>query len=449
MRYDPASNNLIDSESGNVIVQFQDNDELPPEYFEMRKDYLYALNLSEATTLSTRSVNTIDDSILDSDRLLALQLAEHEQVQMQQRSAPPPPVSTLARVNAILEGGSLPLGGGPLVGGPVRPHANEGNYEVSSLETAYINMHANQRVSPDDAVRGPSTNRGAADEAFARALQILEFEIIDETAEMRRMNGEGTDFQTKEIRAAGRKRQLFTISTLICLAQIILLIVVCQTEGIAPSSQNPLYGPSAAALVKYGAKNAYLIVRERQWWRLFSAIFMHAGVVHIICNLIVQIQVGGYLNLVYGSFYWFIIYVLSGIFGNMFSCIFLPNTVGVGSSGAVLGMLSSWIVWIVFRWKKVPEAFLKQRNCQLIVLVISTLATLAFSFAPLVDWAAHFGGFIMGILSGLLLLAKELDNKYTMMAVRIISLSCIIGLYAWAIDNINNVLNPADPFKPI
>ena len=32
------------------------------------------------------------------------------------------------------------------------------------------------------------------------------------------------------------------------------------------------------------------------------------------------------------------------------SCIFLPGTVGVGSSGAVLGMLASWVVWIIFRW---------------------------------------------------------------------------------------------------
>ena len=32
------------------------------------------------------------------------------------------------------------------------------------------------------------------------------------------------------------------------------------------------------------------------------------------------------------------------------SCIFIPDSVGVGSSGALMGMLSSWIVWIVFRW---------------------------------------------------------------------------------------------------
>jgi hypothetical protein len=32
------------------------------------------------------------------------------------------------------------------------------------------------------------------------------------------------------------------------------------------------------------------------------------------------------------------------------SCCFLPESVGVGSSGALMGMLSSWVVWIIFRW---------------------------------------------------------------------------------------------------
>jgi hypothetical protein len=34
----------------------------------------------------------------------------------------------------------------------------------------------------------------------------------------------------------------------------------------------------------------------------------------------------------------------------LYSCCFLPESVGVGSSGALMGMLSSWVVWIIFRW---------------------------------------------------------------------------------------------------
>lgn len=127
------------------------------------------------------------------------------------------------------------------------------------------------------------------------------------------------------------------------------------------------------------------------------------------------------------------------------SCIFLPGTVGVGSSGAVLGMLASWVVWIIFRWygclvcecivcmhsviiiymrygaylylsfshpplvslcislffpnrKKIPHACKSQRNCQLFIVVASVVVTLATSFQPNVDWAAHIGGAIQVIL---------------------------------------------------
>lgn len=65
----------------------------------------------------------------------------------------------------------------------------------------------------------------------------------------------------------------------------------------------------------------------------------------------------------------------------MLSCIFLPNSVGIGSSGAVLGMLTAWIVWILFRWYKVPKESRGQRNCQLVVVTAAVVLTLAFSFS--------------------------------------------------------------------
>ena len=78
------------------------------------------------------------------------------------------------------------------------------------------------------------------------------------------------------------------------------------------------------------------------------------------------------------------------------SCIFIPNTVGVGSSGALMGLLSSWIVWMIFRWKKIPHRMKGQRTCQLVVVVLSVVVTLATSYTPNVDWAAHAGGSLQG-----------------------------------------------------
>jgi membrane associated rhomboid family serine protease len=123
--------------------------------------------------------------------------------------------------------------------------------------------------------------------------------------------------------------------------------------------------------------------------------------------------------------------------GVLRSCCFLPESVGVGSSGALMGMLSSWVVWIIFRWyvgvfssvcdlraafhcrfmpvmttlcrgqlvrnpelthsvfarrKKIPHQCKQQRNCQLFIVLASIVITLATSFTPNVDWAAHAGG---------------------------------------------------------
>jgi membrane associated rhomboid family serine protease len=61
-------------------------------------------------------------------------------------------------------------------------------------------------------------------------------------------------------------------------------------------------------------------------------------------------------------------------------------------------MLASWIVWLIFRWKKIPVECKSQRNCQLIVVVSSVTLTLAMSFGDLIDWGAHFGGFVSDCL---------------------------------------------------
>ena len=78
-----------------------------------------------------------------------------------------------------------------------------------------------------------------------------------------------------------------------------------------------MLGPHATTLVRYGAKYAALIIYRKQWWRLVSPMALHAGVVHLVCNISIQLRVGGYLNLVYGSGKWLTIYLLSGIFGEL------------------------------------------------------------------------------------------------------------------------------------
>lgn len=261
------------------------------------------------------------------------------------------------------------------------------------------------------------------DWAIARALQKMEFEIESD------MNM-ADDFNNKEYAGSLCWRQMCTLSTLLLVLQIGILAMMIWDDGMEDVDINPMYGPPAVTLVRYGAKEAAMMKYDDQWWRLLTPIMLHAGVMHMLTNGCIQLRVGGYLNLLFGTPKWFFIYFAAGVYGTMASVVFLPETVGVGASGALLGNLSAWLVWIFFRWNKIPEDKRSQRNCQLVVVLAALTVTLVTSFAKYVDFAAHFGGAVHGGLWAMVLLSYELENPETKFMVRLVGL--IILALTWA-----------------
>ena len=242
-----------------------------------------------------------------------------------------------------------------------------------------------------------------SDTAIAKILQSLEFEMAGEM-------DQADDFNAKEYAGGKCVKQMFTASTFLLFVQILILSIQVGTDGMESTDKNPMYGPPAATLVEWGAKEAALMKYRGEWWRLITPIMLHAGWMHMATNGLIQLRIGGYLNLLFGTPRWLFIYFAAGIYGTMCSFVFLPDAVGVGASGALLGNLSAWMTWIVFRWNKIPEEARAQRNCQMTVVTIALAVTLATSFAEYVDFAAHFGGAIHGMLWALVLLSDELTG---------------------------------------
>lgn len=273
------------------------------------------------------------------------------------------------------------------------------------------------------------------DWTLARALQSLEFEITEDPY---------GNFAETEYRASRScKRQLMTLSFAICMVQIVLMIIMIQEGGYADRSENPVIGPPTLTMVQYGAKQGGLIVYYNEWWRLFTSVMLHAGILHIIPNVAIQMRVGGYLELCFGTLRWAIIYIVSGIYGEVVSCIFLPNAVGVGSSGAIMGMLSAWVVWLVLRWSRIPPDCRSQRNCQLLVVMACIVVTLATSFSPNVDWAAHFGGAVEGALLGCIILADQVEDERHRNILRYGALMVNIVLLIYSFYYVAAVLSPS------
>ena len=121
----------------------------------------------------------------------------------------------------------------------------------------------------------------------------------------------------------------------------------------------------------------------------------------------------------------------------------MPNAVGVGSSGALLGILTAWLVWLLFRWQKIPPESTGQRNCQLFVVLTCVVVTLATSFSPNVDLAAHFGGALMGGLLAAFFFANKLENIPHQRLIRVCSLLVILSLYIYSICYLYINLEPS------
>lgn len=444
MYYDAAQHSYIDRDTGEVVLVLQPGD-IAPQLAQVPPP-------PKSPTYQSGSSGRIREETPQerSDRLLAEQLSrEGEQTHL------------------VIPSGGSPLRpfqfAGTVAVLPPSPPGSSGKKHQSS-DLAFSNefslnerdIYSNLSRVEDHHTTGREAGVSTSsflDFSLARALQAMEFEIEAETWEERRRDDmeeeQDRDFRGKEYGASSCRKQMLTISTFVCIAQICIFIAMCTWDGMAPQSQNPMYGPPATTMVRFGAKDTSLILYRQQWWRLFSPIFLHAGVIHILSNVLIQLRVGGYLNLVFGNANWCWIYLVSGLFGNVCSCCFLPDSVGVGSSGALLGMLSAWIVWIVFRWKKIPEQCRGQRNCQLGMVIASVAITLGMSFSQYVDWGAHFGGAIMGILWGIILLSNELDNKFHAKVLRVACLTASAGLWIGGLTYMNVDLFPSKANWPI
>lgn len=119
----------------------------------------------------------------------------------------------------------------------------------------------------------------------------------------------------------------------------------------------------------------------------------------------------------WGSGIWLIIYFLSGIGSSIFSCIFSPNNLSVGSSGAVMGLFGGKLAEIFCRAcesrkTQAGKVGHEVRMEQLQQSLCSVILVLAFSFVPYVDWAAHLGGVICGFITGMMCFSPGIKTRY-------------------------------------
>nr|GMD96027.1 RHOMBOID-like protein 2 [Ipomoea batatas] len=166
-----------------------------------------------------------------------------------------------------------------------------------------------------------------------------------------------------------------------------------------PLRENPLFGPSSSTLEKLGALDWKKIVHEHQEWRLVTCIWLHAGVFHLLANMLSLIFVGVRLEQQFGFARVGLIYLLSGIGGSIVSSLFIQHGISVGASGALFGLLGAMLSELLTNW-----TIYSNKAAALLTLLVIILINLGFGILPHVNNFAHIGGFFSGFLLGFVLL---------------------------------------------
>lgn len=178
-----------------------------------------------------------------------------------------------------------------------------------------------------------------------------------------------------------------------------------------PLKENPLLGPSSSTLEKMGALEVDKVVHRHQVWRLISCIWLHAGVFHILANMLSLVFIGIRLEQEFGFVKIGLLYVLAGFCGSLLSALFIQNGISVGASGALFGLLGSMLSELITNW-----TIYENKLAALLTLIVIIVINLAVGVLPHVDNFAHIGGFVSGFLLGFVFLIRPqfiwISQKY-------------------------------------
>jgi rhomboid protease GluP len=160
------------------------------------------------------------------------------------------------------------------------------------------------------------------------------------------------------------------------------------------------------ALIQYGEKWLPAI-QDGDWYRLITAGYLHQGLsfaprtpwwlflvqfLHIFLNMAGLYNVGTIVEEIYGTRRMFASYSAATLLGFIFSAMWAPRSPSLGASAGIFGLLGALIAYGVL------SKSLVARRLQTVCLLNAGIGFIMGGFLPMIDNAAHLGGFVGGFV---------------------------------------------------
>lgn len=162
---------------------------------------------------------------------------------------------------------------------------------------------------------------------------------------------------------------------------------------------------STEFMVSHGAMYAPYVLEYGQYYRLFTSVFMHFGINHIMNNMLILFILGDNLERALGSVKYLLFYLLCGAGANVVSMLMnlgqYRNVVSAGASGAIFGVIGGLLYAVCVNRGRLEDLSTRQ-------LVVVIVCSLYFGFTSTgVDNIAHIAGLFLGILLGAILYRRR------------------------------------------
>lgn len=153
-------------------------------------------------------------------------------------------------------------------------------------------------------------------------------------------------------------------------------------------------------LYEHGGMYWPAVSENGEWYRIFTHMFMHSGFDHLLNNMLMLGVLGYHIEKEFGSIKFLISYIICGVAGtlvsSLYETLFSEYAVGIGASGAIMGIFGIFLAMQFIYGKRRGQLAFPRLAIIFVLMVFGNMQ-------EGVDWMAHFGGAVAGIILGILL----------------------------------------------
>ncbi len=173
--------------------------------------------------------------------------------------------------------------------------------------------------------------------------------------------------------------------------------------------------PDPAYFYEYGLIPAE-VMESKNLFTLVTSMFLHADILHLGMNMLFLLITGDGLERAMGSARFLIFYMSFGVIAGLFYIYMNQTSVepAIGASGAIFGVLASFVILFPFRWLITLFGFIPVPVPAIIFVFVAILSETALAASSELDFVAHhahLGGFLAGVFLTLLFGSKRREVK--------------------------------------